>query len=113
MPMVPLQAPALSAADMAGLLGAVLYMASYTGLAVGWLRPATLAFFVVNLAAASLVLISLTDGFNYAALALQTYLAGFSLLRIAGCLRRPRPAPLPACAWTAPRGWVRPTLPRP
>ncbi|WP_179378803.1 CBU_0592 family membrane protein [Jannaschia marina] len=75
-----------------GLLGAILYMASYTLLAGRRLSGDSVPYFLLNLAAATLVLISLNTSFNFASLMIQAFWILVSVLSIAVRLRRSRPS---------------------
>lgn len=74
--------------QVAGLLGAGLYMMNYTLLTSRILTSDNPAYFGVNLAAALLVLSSLSGAFNAATLVIQVFFVGVSLCGIFLRLRR-------------------------
>lgn len=77
----------------AGLLGVVLYVAAYAALQSGVLRSNGYAYAAANLAAASLVLLSLTSEFNLSAAISQSLwivLSVYGLVRMAVLERRAR-----------------------
>jgi hypothetical protein len=102
----------LGALDLLGVLGAMLYIGNYMRLVLQRVSADTAGYFVVNLLAASLVLIGLTQAFNLAAALIQLFFVVMSLLAIANrwhplhrLRRRRRTAPAPQ-----PIRWSRPGL---
>ncbi|MEM1343907.1 MAG: cyclic nucleotide-binding domain-containing protein [Pseudomonadota bacterium] len=69
--------------DLAGAVGVACYIASYLGLQLGWLKGAAVPYTSLNLAAAALVLISLTDRFNLYSAIIQITWIVISLLGFA------------------------------
>ena len=69
--------------DAIGLLGFGLYVLSYFLLTTHRLDSRTSAYFVINLIAASLVLVSLIGAFNLASLLIQVFWIVVSILAIA------------------------------
>ena len=65
--------------NVAGVSGMLLYVASYAGLQMGVLRGETLAYPALNLAAAALVLTSLSVDFNLASALIQIMWIGISV----------------------------------
>lgn len=80
--------PQTSLLQIAGLVGAGLYMLNYTLLTTRVLSADHAAYFCVNLAAALLVLSSLSGAFNAATLVIQVFFVGVSLCGIVLRLRR-------------------------
>lgn len=71
--------------DWAGYFGVAFYLISYTCLQLGLIRGSGYAYALMNLAAASLVLISLTVKFNLASSIIQTMwivISAFGIARI-------------------------------
>ena len=68
--------------DAIGLLGFGLYVMSYVLLTTHRLDSRTSAYFVINLIAASLVLVSLVGAFNLASLLIQVFWIVVSILAI-------------------------------
>lgn len=99
----------LGAFDLLGVLGAVLYVGNYTRLVLRWSSTTETGYFVVNLMAASLVLIGLSQAFNLGAAMIQLFFLGLSFVAIIQRwqpLRRRQPtAPEPQ-----PIRWTRPGL---
>lgn len=81
--------------QLAGLLGAGLYMTNYTLLTSRVLTSDQSVYFAINLVAALLVLSSLTEGFNAATLVIQVFFVGVSLCGILVRLRRARTRDVP------------------
>ena len=80
-------------AEAAGLLGVVLYVGAYAALQSGLLRSNGYTYAGANLAAASLVLLSLTSDFNLSAATSQIVwivISVFGLVRMAVLERRAR-----------------------
>ena len=69
--------------NAAGLAGVVLYLASYALLQAGVLRGSGYAYAVLNLGAASLVLLSLTVAFNMSSAIIQVSWIAISLMGLA------------------------------
>jgi hypothetical protein len=72
--------------DIAGLAGALLILLAYAGVQFRKLDPHRLAALALNLAGASLVILSLTEKFNLAAFVLEAawaVIAAFGILRLA------------------------------
>lgn len=65
--------PALTLHQWIGLLGFCIYVVNYSCLSFRILSSESAAFFVINTAAASLVLVSLTTDFNLASALIQTF----------------------------------------
>jgi hypothetical protein len=81
----------VSPVDAAGLVGVALILAAYASAQLRWLDPLRAPALLMNLAGASLVLLSLTKRFNLAAFVMEAawaVVALYGLLRIA--LRRRR-----------------------
>jgi len=57
--------------DAIGLVGVVMYIIAYAALQLGWLRGSGYAYTVLNLVAAILVLVSLTNNFNLSSAIIQ------------------------------------------
>ena len=66
-----------------GIIGVGLYMSAYASLQSGLLQGRTYAYSLLNLVAASCVLISLTEHFNMSAAIIQTFWITVSLIGIA------------------------------
>jgi CRP-like cAMP-binding protein len=80
-------------AEAAGLLGVILYVGAYAALQSGLLRSNGYTYAAANLAAASLVLLSLTSDFNLSAATSQIVwivISVFGLVRMAILERRAR-----------------------
>lgn len=71
-----------------GLAGSLLYMTSFMLLSLRILSGDSVAFFILNLTAASLVLLSLSQAFNAASFLIQTFWIVVSVLSIIVRLRR-------------------------
>jgi hypothetical protein len=85
--------PAAYILEAAGLLGVVLYLGAYAALQSGVLRSSGYAYTAANLAAATLVLLSLTGDFNLSAAISQItwiVLSVFGLIRMVVLERRAR-----------------------
>lgn len=67
----------------AGLLGAALYLTAYGALQLGFLRGSSVAYTVLNLAAASFVLLSLVEAFNVSSLLIQVFWIALSIIGLA------------------------------
>jgi CRP-like cAMP-binding protein len=65
-----------------GHLGVVFYVGSYAALQSGLIRGSSYAYAVLNLIAASLVLVSLTNAFNAASALIQVFWIAISLIGI-------------------------------
>lgn len=76
--------------QLVGLSGAVIYMMTFALLATRIVSGDSIGYFLMNLSAASLVLISLSQSFNAASLVIQLFWIIVSILSIAARLRRPR-----------------------
>jgi paired small multidrug resistance pump len=76
--------------DYAGLIGVALVLGAYFSLQAEWLRGDGLAFQVMNLVGALLVVVSLVYNFNLSALVIQLAWIGISLYGIARGRRRRR-----------------------
>lgn len=68
--------------NWAGLLGVVLYLGAYGALQAGFLRGAGYAYATLNLVAAALVLISLSQAFNLSSAIIQIFWIVISLFGI-------------------------------
>lgn len=83
---------------VAGMLGALCYIANYTRLTFRLTDADQPGYFALNVVAASLVLLSLTTAFNAAALVIQLFFLTMSLAGLLSRLvrrRRPRASPRP------------------
>ncbi len=69
--------------EMIGVSGFVLYVTNYALLTFRVLNTYHIAYFVINLCAASLVLIGLSASFNLAAAMIQFFWIAMSILAIA------------------------------
>lgn len=81
----------MSLADGAGVVGVLLILAAYAGATTGRLDPQRPLALTLNLAGASLILLSLVYDFNLAAFVMEAawaLVAGVGLVRFA---LRPRP----------------------
>lgn len=76
----------------AGILGFGLYVCAYTLLTCQFLSPKRVSYFVLNLAAASLVMFSLLGAFNLATLLIQMFWIIISIFAIQARLRARRQA---------------------
>lgn len=74
--------------EMIGVGGFFLYVANYTMLTLRILTGDCLRYFVLNIAAASMVLIGLSASFNLASAMIQGFWVVMSLIGIAMRLRR-------------------------
>ena len=83
--------------DLVGLLGFGLYVVSYFLLTTHRLTSQTCTYFVINLIAATLVLVSLFGAFNLASLMIQVFWIVVSVLAIS---RRFRDGPAPGTAYS-------------
>jgi|GEM_PF-1776037 len=99
--------------DLLGVIGAALYIGNYSLLVMRRFSTDEPGYFVVNLLAASLLLLSLTHAFNLGAALIQFF---FLVMSVAGIvsrlhplrrLRRLRRRPVPA-AQPQPIRWSRP-----
>jgi hypothetical protein len=70
--------------DAAGLAGVALILAAYAGATTGRLDPRRAAALALNLAGASLILLSLARDFNLAAAAME---GAWALIALGGLLR--------------------------
>ncbi|SFJ34397.1 CBU_0592 family membrane protein [Jannaschia pohangensis] len=75
-----------------GLVGAGLYVMNYVLLTCRRIDPGRTPYFVVNLVAASFVLLSLSHAFNAAAMVIQSFWITISIYGIAIRLRRSPPS---------------------
>lgn len=75
--------------EIIGVLGFGLYVLNYTLLTLGYINGQKVSYFILNLLAASFVLIGLTVSFNLAAALVQIFWVAMSLLGIALRLSRP------------------------
>ena len=64
---------ALTPYDLLGLLGTLVYLASYTALQLGWMSGHGYGYTVANTVAATLVLISLSAAFNLSSTLVQVF----------------------------------------
>ena len=78
------------ASTLAGMLGALCYIANYTRITLRLTDADQPGYFAVNIVAASLVLASLFAAFNAAALVIQLFLLTMSLAGLISRLRRRR-----------------------
>ncbi|UWQ18777.1 CBU_0592 family membrane protein [Jannaschia sp. M317] len=76
--------------QIAGIIGALTYVANYISLTLRLLNPEGVGYFLFNLTAASLVLLSLGHAFNLASLIIQMFFIAVSLWGICSRLRRRR-----------------------
>jgi hypothetical protein len=74
--------------DLLGVIGAALYIGNYALLVVRRFSTDTPGFFMVNLLAASLLLVSLTHAFNLGAALIQIF---FLVMSAAGIVSRLHP----------------------
>jgi hypothetical protein len=105
--------------DLFGVAGAAFYVGNYTLLVTRRTSTDGPVYFVVNLAAASLLLLSLSEAFNLGAALVQLYFCTMSVIGILSRLhplrrlRRLRPAPEPKpIRWTCPGSVARRLEPR-
>lgn len=63
-----------------GLVGAAVYVLAYGALQLGFLRGSSVAYTVLNLVAASLVLVSLGEAFNLSSAVIQSFWVVLSLI---------------------------------
>ncbi|MGB3553245.1 MAG: hypothetical protein WBA25_01240 [Jannaschia sp.] len=87
-----LSAPPL---QLLGFAGAGLYILNYATVTLRLSDTESVGYFLRNLAAALMVLLSLGHAFNAAALVIQVFFIAVSLCGIATRLRRSRPARAP------------------
>jgi hypothetical protein len=66
--------------DVAGLCGVTAYIGAYFGIQVGHIKPESAACSALNLIGPLLVLISLTDAFNFASFVSQLFWIAITLL---------------------------------
>jgi len=88
-----------------GILGAALYVVSYLRVVMNGAAADRLSYFAVNLAAASLVLVSLSQAFNLGAAVIQVFFVVMSIFGISRRLhrlRRLRRRGAPPIRWTRP-----------
>ena len=78
--------------DLVGIAGCALYILNYSLLTVRRMYGETITYFMLNLGAASCVLLSLTSDFNLAAVVIQSFWICASLVAIAIRLHRRRQA---------------------
>ncbi|MEM9796812.1 MAG: hypothetical protein AAF919_09995 [Pseudomonadota bacterium] len=76
--------------QLIGLLGAMTYIATYFLLTARILTSEHVVYFVLNLMASSLVLISLADAFNVASLLIQVFWILASIVGVTVRLARPK-----------------------
>jgi hypothetical protein len=84
-------APSIGVTEMIGVAGFFLYVTNYSLLTLRIWSSDELRYFVVNLTAASCVLIGLTHSFNLAAALIQIFFVSMSIIGIALRLRRSPP----------------------
>jgi hypothetical protein len=102
--------------DLLGVVGAMLYVGNYTRLALGRASTADTGYFVVNLLAASLVLIGLSHAFNLGAALIQLFFVVLSFVAVINRwqplrrLRRLRRRHRPTAPESQPIRWTRPRL---
>jgi hypothetical protein len=102
--------------DLLGVVGAMLYVGNYTRLALGRASTADTGYFVVNLLAASLVLIGLSHAFNLGAALIQLFFVVLSFVAVINRwqplrrLRRLRRRHRPTAPQSQPIRWTRPRL---
>lgn len=75
--------------EIIGVLGFCLYVTAYSLLTLRVLTTSSVVYFVINLTAASCVLIGLSTSFNLASALIQMFWVCMSLVGIALHLRRP------------------------
>lgn len=80
-----------------GLAGSLLYMATFTLLSTRTVSGDSVLYFALNFAAAALVLISLSQAFNAAAVAIQSFWILASIINIVVRLRPGRARPSRDC----------------
>jgi len=80
--------------DAIGVAGFGLYVINYTMLTFDKFRSTQVRYFAVNLAAAAMVLISLTSTFNLASAMIQVFWIAISVAAIIIRIRKTRGAPL-------------------
>lgn len=101
--------------DLLGVVGAALYVVNYTLLVTRQATADRAGYFFVNMLAAGLLLISLTQSFNLGAALLQCFFLAMSVVGIVSRLhplprlRRLRRPPVPA---PQPIRWSRPGVDR-
>lgn len=76
-------------AELTGVLGFALYVVAYSLLTLRMLSTSSVAYFVLNLTAASCVLIGLTNSFNLASALIQSFWVAMSLIGITLHILRP------------------------
>ncbi|WGH79942.1 CBU_0592 family membrane protein [Jannaschia ovalis] len=76
--------------QLLGLLGAVLYICNYCALAMRLVDTSGSLYFLLQLAAATMVLLSLSEAFNVGAMMIQIFFITVSLLALLTRLRRAR-----------------------
>lgn len=69
--------------EVIGIIGFALYVMNYTLLTVNWMTSQSTSYFVLNMLAASLVLIGLTHSFNLASALIQSFWIVISIVAIA------------------------------
>ena len=90
----------LNAFETLGVLGAVLYVLNYLRVVMNGSAADRVGYFVLNLTAASLVLVSLSQAFNLAAALIQIFFVGMSIIGIARRLQKlRRPHQASRLAW--------------
>jgi hypothetical protein len=82
--------PELGVYAALGVLGAALYVVSYVRVVMNWSAADQLGYFALNLVAASLVLISLSEAFNLGAALIQVFFVVMSIVGIGRRLHRLR-----------------------
>lgn len=75
--------------EMIGVLGFCLYVTAYSLLTLRVLTTSSVVYFVINLTAASCVLIGLSTSFNLASALIQMFWVCMSIVGIALHIRRP------------------------
>lgn len=89
----PVEMPSLFA--VAGILGFALYLAAFAGLQLGWMQGGRPAYTILNILAAALVLVSLSEAFNLASALIQVswiVIGCVGLLRTLRLVRQEAPA---------------------
>ncbi|MFK7836639.1 MAG: hypothetical protein AB8B60_10495 [Sulfitobacter sp.] len=89
--MTPFALP-LDLAELIGVLGFVLYVSAYSMLTLRVLSTKSVSYFILNLTAASCVLIGLTASFNLASALIQLFWVVMSLIGITLHILRPMKA---------------------
>ena len=66
--------------DVIGVAGFLLYLAAYLALTLRWISAPSAMYFLINLLAASCMLISLSTNFNLGSALVQIFWVGISLV---------------------------------